>query len=206
MASSETEIIFAALIAWVIVVNVECMFLHTRYGGSMKRGVKIWSEILPEDMKRFLRRLSGDIFDEETGAFIRKENNVILVQCRHAKKWWQSKGIFMYIAYIDLRVREPRIQYRVPISPFPFLILWMIGVAVAVWMSFQDLTALLAAGLGVLMLYAIHILQRKEMLRFIREKMQVSCTSYTLQPTQLSHRVNSSIGQGERRCKKDIAS
>lgn len=64
-------LIFVALIAWVLIANVECMFLHVRYGGSLKRGVKIWSEPLPEDMKYFLRRLPGDVVDDETGAFIR---------------------------------------------------------------------------------------------------------------------------------------
>ena len=120
-------LIFLALAAWVLIANVECMFLHVRYGGSMKRGVKVWSEILPKDMKRFLRYLPGDIVDDETGAFIRKENNVVLVQYYPTKKgwWWRSSGAFPYVAYIDLRVKEPRIQYRIPISSLPFVVLWI---------------------------------------------------------------------------------
>ena len=162
-------LIFPALIIWVIIANVECMFLHLRYGGSLKRGVKIWSEPLPEDMKHFLRYLPGDIVDDETGAFIRKENNTVLVQYLHTKKWWRKKGALPYVAYIDLRVREPRIQYRVPISPLPFFILWMTA---AVWGSFQDLAALLFVVFGVALLYFSHTSQRKALLQFIGERMQ----------------------------------
>jgi hypothetical protein len=53
MTPNTVAVILAALGAWFIVTNID-MFLHARYGGSMKRGVKVWSEILPKDMKRFL--------------------------------------------------------------------------------------------------------------------------------------------------------
>jgi hypothetical protein len=173
MTASEIGIIFVALIALVIVGNIECI-LHTQYGGSMKRGVKVWSEILPADMKRFLHCLSGNIFDGVTGTFIRKENNVVLVQHHPTKKWWRKRGVLWYVAYIDLRVSEPKIQYRVAISPLPFFVLWM---SVAVWASFHDVTALLLVALGVLGLYAAHTSERKGILRFIREKMQISYIS-----------------------------
>jgi hypothetical protein len=170
MVAESIALIFVALIVWVTVANVECMFLHARYGGSMKRGVAVWSEKLPVDMKHFLRRLPGDVVDE-TGAFIRKEDNTVLVQYLPIKKWWRRRGVFEYVAYIDLRVREPKIQYRVPISPLPFVALWM---ALAVWASFQDATALLFVAFWVLMFCWAHTDQRKRILRFIREKMQTS--------------------------------
>jgi hypothetical protein len=121
---------------------------------------------------RFLRYLPGDIVDDEIGTFIRKENNVVLVQYYPTKKWWwqRNAGLLHYVAYIDLRVKEPRIQYRVPISSLPFVVLWM---ALAVWISFYNITALLMVAFGVLTFYIAHIHQRKQILRFINEKKQI---------------------------------
>jgi len=139
----------------------------------MNRGVKVWSETLPEDMKRFLRRLSSDTIDEKTGTFIRKESNVVLVQYYPTKKWWwqRNAGILQYVAYIDLREKEPRIQYRIPISSLPFVVLWIV---IVVLFSFYDITALFLVAFSVLTLCIAHIHQRKQILRLINEKMQAS--------------------------------
>jgi hypothetical protein len=133
--------------------------------------VKVWSEILPEDMKRFLRRLPSDIIDDKTGTFIRKENNVVLVQYYPTKKWWwrRNAGLLQYVAYIDLREKEPRIQYRIPISSLPFVVLWIV---IVVLFSFYDITALFLVAFSVLVLYIAHIDQRKQILRLINKKMQ----------------------------------
>ena len=164
------DLILITITTWAIIVSLECMFLHVRQGGRLKRGIKIWSEPLPQDMKHFLRRLPYDLVnDDETGAFIRKENNAILVQYLHTNKFWSKKATPPYVAYIDLRARNPRIQYRIPISPLPFFVLWF---SIAIWGSFQYLEALPFAVLGIVMLYISHTIQRKRILRFIEETMQ----------------------------------
>ena len=164
------ELTLIAVIAWFAITNLEIMFLHVRQGGRLKRGIKIWSEPLQKDMRHFLRRLSYDLVnDSETGSWIRKKNNTVLVRYSHPKKWWERNGAFPYVAYIDLRVKDPRIQYRIPISPLLFVILWF---SIAIWVSFQDLGALLFAAFGIMIAHKTHTTQRKRILQFIEETMQ----------------------------------
>jgi hypothetical protein len=135
----------------------------------MKRGIKVWSESLPSDIELFLRSLSEDVFDLETGAFIRKENGTVLVQYLPTNRWPTRRDAFPYVAYVDLRTERPRIQFRVPILPLPFFIVFMGAIA---WASFEDTVALIMLLMMTLLLFISHLYQRKRLMEFIRERMQ----------------------------------
>lgn len=179
-------LIFLAYIILTIALYIERLFLHGRYGGNLKRGIKIWSEPLPKDMKHYLQRLLDDVFDYETGAFIRKEQNIVLVQpynIKRARRWWYLRGgsASFYIGYIDLRVKEPRIQYRAPLlSTLSFTILTGFPVAAFVatfaeGVSFQGILPLSFVTLiWGLMFYIGHVIARDSVLRFIKKKMHSS--------------------------------
>lgn len=158
------------VLIFVIIGNIECMFLHLRYGGKLKRGVKIWSELLSKDMTNFLRRLPGDFVDEETGAFIRKENNTVLIKHQHTKniRLWLNRSALLYVAYIDLRVKKPRIQYRIPISTFLFLSTF---IAIGAWIGYQQPSALVMLGLVLVILLAVYFDQRERIMRLITKAM-----------------------------------
>jgi hypothetical protein len=162
---------FALALLWSVVAGIECLFLHVRYRGSMKRGVRIWSEVLPSDMKLFLRRLSSDVRDAKTGGFIRKKMHTALIRAVHTKIWLRGElrgGALPYVAYVDLAVREPRIGYRIPYSSFLFLAAWC---GVGIWMTYHSFGALSVLALGVLAMYWNHRNQREWILKFIREQM-----------------------------------
>ena len=124
---------------WTVARYIEGLFFHGRYGGSLKWGIKVWSEPLPEDMKHFLQHLSDDIIDHETGAFIRKEQNVVLIQPVNIKgarrKWLWRRGVDYYVGYIDLRVKKPRVQYRAPFFSFSLFFITVAGAPVTAFMA-----------------------------------------------------------------------
>lgn len=168
-----TLILVLALIFWALIANLECMILHVSYGGSMKRGISIWRESLPSDIKLHLRRLEHDIWNKDKGEFIRKEGNQVLVRTPFRRMirlpGYRLGGAFSYIACIDLGVREPMIQYRIPISTFPFLLAWL---GTAVYISLQDLWGVLFLALVGAAFYWLHEVQRTRILEFIREEME----------------------------------
>jgi hypothetical protein len=90
--------VFAAFIVLSITAVIE-VARHGRFEGKMKRGLPVWREVLPKDITAFLTDLSEDITDGH-GRFIRKQNDIVLVQGIHLMK----KALFPYVGYIDLSV------------------------------------------------------------------------------------------------------
>jgi hypothetical protein len=87
----------------------------------MKRGIKIGSERLPTHLEYYLRSLSSDIFREETLAFIKKQNEIVLIQpipslLHHNIGLW-------YTGFVDLSAGNSRLDYRTPISGILWLVL-----------------------------------------------------------------------------------
>ncbi len=95
----------------------------TRFGGSLKRGIPIWREPLSRRMGEPLRYMRQDV--ETDNGFIRIEGNLRLVFA-HYPLWRTS---WPYVAYIDLSVRSPIIEYRTGLGGLLFLIPFFIGFA-----------------------------------------------------------------------------
>src|SRR5690606_2536354 len=91
------------------------------YEGSMKRGMKIGSEFLSEDMIRYFRNFSSDVTSDETKAFIKKEDQTVLIQ---PIPYFFHKNLGLwYIGVIDLSKRRLKLTYYTPISGVVFIIL-----------------------------------------------------------------------------------
>jgi hypothetical protein len=175
LAVSPIIAIFIAMLAWPFWSILE-MRSHVSRAGRMKRGVRIWAEPLPADIKRFLQRIPDDGIYGSAGAFLKKRDNTVLVQPHPMKTWWGIRvrvgkgGSLPYVAYIDLRTKEPKIQYRVPISSFLFFVLWM---TMAVYLSLQEIWGVTFVVGGGLLLFVQHFRQRRVILGFIKKQMQV---------------------------------
>ena len=200
-------LVFLVLTIWTVALYIEYLFLHGRYGGRLKRGIKVWSEPVSEDVKHYLQRLPDDIVDYETGAFIRKEQNVVLIQpynIKRARRWWwlRHSSSSFYIGYIDLRVKEPRIQYRAPALSFTSGFTLLTGFLVAAFMETFATFAEEASFQGILILsfvtlilglicYFGHVIQRDRVLRFVKKKMRSSQQAGSRSQTELQrlHRI-----------------
>ncbi|MBN1314492.1 MAG: hypothetical protein JXA42_03455 [Anaerolineales bacterium] len=163
------------LAIWLLVANIEILFLHVRYRGSMKRGIKILSGNLPANVGRFLRNLQSDIHDGDSGAFIRKQNNLVLVQPFHTRPWWyhwvsqwRQGGFLPYVALIDLKPRQLRIQYRAPIFSLPLILVWL---AVISLVKFHPAITVLIVVTGLLMFIGNHMRQKSSIMAFIKKTM-----------------------------------
>ena len=171
LAISSVALVITSGLAWTVWATIEGQS-HFRYTGQMKRGARIWAEPLPTDMKRFLRLLSGDIIYEQTGAFIKKQDNTVLIQRVHTKPWWKRGRGLWYIAYVDLRVRESSIEYRLPISQ---TLGFAVSVGIGILTSFQDARATILVLLGLLLFSVGYVLERRRILKFVNDAMQTYC-------------------------------
>jgi hypothetical protein len=147
--------------------------------GRIKRGVRIWAEPLPADMKLFLRSIPDNSIYRWAGAFLKKRNNAVLVQPYPIRKWLgiqerRGAGSLPYVAYIDLGTREQKVQYRLPVSGLAFYVLWM---AMAIYFSMQDLRGTIVVLIGAFLFVVRHFYQRKMIFELIRKCMRVHKTS-----------------------------
>ena len=91
------------------------------YEGSMKRGMKIGSEFLPEDITNYLRNFSSDIKSDETKEFIRKEDQALLIQ---PIPYFFHKNLGLwYIGIVDLSKRRLKITFYTPFSGVLLIVL-----------------------------------------------------------------------------------
>jgi hypothetical protein len=169
--------ILAAMPTWVIWRIVEFRFYLSR-AGRMKRGVKVWVESLPTDMKLFLRSIPDNSTYRSAGAFLKKCNNAVLVQPYPIQMWLgmrmrRGAGGFPYVAYIDLGARKPKVQYRLPASSLAFYVLWM---AMIIYASMQDLRVTIFVLLGAFLFVVRHLYQRKMIFELIRKCMRIDQT------------------------------
>jgi hypothetical protein len=102
--------LFFAFIICLIFQKIES-YHFIQYDGEMIRGIKIDSEFLSAETIHYLRNLQSDIVEVETKAFIRKENQIVLIQ--PISHLFQGNLGFRYIGLVDLSERRPQIAYHV---------------------------------------------------------------------------------------------
>lgn len=163
--------IIGAILAWMVwsYFETRCFW---KYDGKMKRGMKVWSEPLPPNVVRFLRRFPGESIDGKEGAFIRKHEDVVLVQHYPTETWWWrwgNRGCPTYVGYIDLREKEPKLEYRAPVSGLLFVALWM---GMAILISLYDVRAILMVLVAVLVLGGTWVEQKTRMMKQFEEAIQ----------------------------------
>ena len=91
----------------------------TQFSGSMRRGIPIWRESLPQEIEESLRETLWDFHDKK--GFIRVDGETRLVHAHHS--WMgQISLIWPYVAYIDLGAQRPKIEYRTSLGGVLYLI------------------------------------------------------------------------------------
>lgn len=144
--------------------------------GRMKRGVEVWTEPLPEETIRFLRIIPNNSIYGSKGAFLKKQNNAVLVQ-PHLTQFWLGISVrhrsrsFAYVAYIDIHSSEPTIQYRLSTFSFLSLLFGLFWTAMVVGASLlsQKLESLILLLFLSLFIVLGHTLQRRKILKFIQD-------------------------------------
>jgi hypothetical protein len=154
--------IFLGLLIFVVFANVECIFLHLRFNGNMKRGILIWRESLTAEQKRALRSLLQDYIEPKTGEFIKRQQNSVLIQPVRIKQW--HGGAFPYVGYVDLGVRNAKIEYRIPISSSILLFAFVSTVSYFVFSQLKGFPALVFL---FVLFYWNHVSQRKSIHKLI---------------------------------------
>ncbi len=178
---SIVPVIVAVMFVWAIVAGIEdAPFM--RLEGSVKRGIEIGSGPLSFEQEKFFRDLPDGILDKPSGAFIKKADNAVLVQHlgaqEVAKMWPRKRTPFPCVAYIDLNSSQPRIEYRIPIWPIPFLAMWLtlfLGMILGGLVSTRSLwplALLVPLALVAWIVYEDNAIQRERILALISEKMQ----------------------------------
>jgi hypothetical protein len=170
-------LIVLGVIVYGFVMVYEFTNLHVRYDGKMKRGMGIFSERLPDEIKEFFYQLQNDIYYEDTGVFIKKRDDEVLVQYFPIKKSWRHQlkggGAMLYVGYINLSARTIKLQYRISISPLLlFLAIGILFLSVVDWNSVFQLDMVIFIGIVLLVGVFIHLYQREKVLEFIREEIK----------------------------------
>ncbi len=166
---------------WWIISRIE-VFFFVRPKGSVKRGIGIGSDPMSLDQENFFRYLPDGVLDDPSGAFIKKADNAVLVQNLPAQgaltMLLGRRTSLPCVAYIDLNGGQPRIEYRIPVSPIPgfgmftaFAVLWWMGFAFT-WDALTLLVPLLFVAIGSWMIYHDLVTQKKRILALISEKIQ----------------------------------
>jgi len=103
---------------------VDLIFL-VRYEGKLKRGIKIWSKPLSDELRKYLSTLSQDVietrkiwFSDRKVGFIRVENQEVLIHYRRPK-WGTS---WPYVGYVDLSEPESILEFRSSLPMHLFLL------------------------------------------------------------------------------------
>ena len=163
----------------VLVLIVGCVifafydsYRFIQYDGEMKRGVKIGSEFLSPKIIDYLHKLSSDIVSEETKAFIRKQNQTVLIQPIASTS--QRNIGFWYIGLVDLSARRTRINYHTPISALVILaiILGMFIFQVFNGSYIEMIRAIFVLVFIIPFLGIAHAISKKVVLKYIEKTMQ----------------------------------
>lgn len=131
METYQAVIFLIVLAALLAELEFASLFTHP---DRPKYGIKLFSEPLPEDMRVFFTKLTDDYIEAETGAFIRKRSNKILVQHLRFRKYVLERNGFACVAWADLDRYSPKLEYRVPFSFLTLIPWWFL---VAVWISIE---------------------------------------------------------------------
>lgn len=102
-----------------------------RYEGKIKRGIKVWSKPLSDDLRKYLLSLPSDIietrktlfFVTKTG-FIRVENQEALIYCRRPH-WGTS---WPYVGYVNLSEPDNVLEFRSSLPMHLFLLPFILSI------------------------------------------------------------------------------
>jgi len=118
--------ILLAVFVWGVIDIVQI----TNYKGEIKRGIKIWSKPLSNEVRQYLIRLTNDYVDENFlsihQSFVRVKSQEILV----SYKSWILATPFQYVGYVNLSLPNSRLEFR---SSLP-LHLFVVLLALNVWL------------------------------------------------------------------------
>ena len=97
----------------------------TRVEGDIKRGLMVWAEPLSWETRQALEALLGTTTYND--GFIRKEGSEVLVAAR--RSFWQAffsrRNRLTYVGYVDLRLPQPQLEWRVAWSTLVSLVVGM---------------------------------------------------------------------------------
>ena len=109
-----------AVIYFIVVIwDIYTQLSFTKAKGKLQRGLKVWSQHLSSDKRRFLERYP-EVNQTEKKFILRQDREVIISEARG----WTGRDSWPYIGYINLGMPESRIQFRMPWSSFIF---WVIA-------------------------------------------------------------------------------
>ena len=161
---------YVVLIIWIAVEY----YTYIKFEGKIKRGIRMRSEPLPNDVERFLQELPRSILSTKTGRFIKKQGNTVLIQGIRVRPWWRRVRTTPCVAYIDLRKEKPRIEYRYPISTTLF---WIVWTGTAICMSVVDAAVLVFVLMGLSAFVVPPFIQRRQILRFVDRAMKTRASN-----------------------------
>jgi hypothetical protein len=114
---------YLGLLLVVFVWGVIDIVQITNYKGEIKRGIRIWSKPLSNEVRQYLSQLTTDYIDENFlsihQSFIRVKDHEILV----CYKSWILSTPFQYVGYVNLALPNSRLEFRSSLPLHLFLAL-----------------------------------------------------------------------------------
>lgn len=163
---------FFILILICIIFTVFDANRFIAYEGNMKRGIKMGSDFVSEEIDYYLRNLSFDITSDETKAFIRKENQTVLIQ-PITSFFHRNLGLW-YIGIVDLSKRRLKITYYTPFSGILFITILVSMFAYQLFTgSESEILSSFCIVVFIPFFYLIaHPFSKRVVLKYIEENMQ----------------------------------
>jgi hypothetical protein len=107
------------------------MILLMRFGGKIKRGIKVWSKPLSREAQQYLCSITADVIEKRKTwisdtriGFIRVDNKEVLIQYR--RPHWSTS--WPYIGYVDLTEPDPILQFRSSLPTHLFLLPFVLSI------------------------------------------------------------------------------
>lgn len=107
------------------------LYFFIRYEGKIKRGIKVWSKPLSDNLRNYLLTLSSDVietkkalfFERKTG-FIRVENDEALIYYR--RPHWSTS--WPYVGYVNLSEPDCVLEFRSSLPMHLFLLPFIVSI------------------------------------------------------------------------------
>jgi hypothetical protein len=165
------EFLFVAFLICIPLSLFEA-YRFIRFDGNMKRGIKIGTDFLSFEIVEKLRSLKSDIVEEDTKAFIRKENQVVLIQ-PISHLFHRNLG-FWYIGLVDLSARRPRIAFYTPFSAIIIVTILLITAANELYTGSSDNMFGAACGLTLIPIFYLiaHPFSKNVVLKYVEKTLQ----------------------------------
>lgn len=116
-------ILFIPLLLWDFISQMS----FTQAKGKLRRGMKVWSQLLTPDQRCFLEEMSASI--ESGKIFILKHNREVIIS---QARWGSRYDLWYYIGYVNLNISPEQLEFRISWSGFSLLL----TVYLAVLLSF----------------------------------------------------------------------